>query len=142
MALQVCTKCGTAYAPAGQCPHCGDNHWVDEQEAEQLGLFQRLNEGDHPSVSPDNPLGIEVKTGDSQEPEDGPDVADVAATEPEASAPDEGAQDDKGEPTATPVAVKDNPDVRTWAAGQGIDLADDAPVPDWVVAQFREQNSK
>jgi ribosomal protein L40E len=38
MALQVCAKCETRYAPAAQCPHCGHDQWrpdyeVDAEEA-------------------------------------------------------------------------------------------------------------
>jgi predicted nucleic acid-binding Zn-ribbon protein len=67
MALHVCTNCGTAYAPAPECPQCGADHWVDEQQAQDDGLFENLNDGDHESVSPDDPLGL--KDEEDEEPE-------------------------------------------------------------------------
>jgi len=33
MALQVCKQCGTRYAPAATCPHCGHDQWVSDYEA-------------------------------------------------------------------------------------------------------------
>jgi hypothetical protein len=35
MALQVCKKCTTRYAPAAACPNCGGEEWVSELEADE-----------------------------------------------------------------------------------------------------------
>ena len=89
MALQVCTECGTSYAPALVCPQCGADHWVDEVTAADRGMHDHLNEGDHESISPADPLGLRE---DSEE--------------DEASESDEADLDEEGEGDE-PVSVAD-----------------------------------
>lgn len=50
MALQVCKKCTTRYAPAAECPHCGAEEWLGELEADAQGA-----EGGGQSPQPDAP---------------------------------------------------------------------------------------
>jgi hypothetical protein len=109
MALQVCTECGTSCAPAGKCPQCGANHWVDETEAEARNLHKQLNEGDETSISPDDPLGLK----------DDEEAAPVSVADQKAA----------GVPADETVTIADQkagalvPDVEPAAAGK----ADDGP---------------
>lgn len=139
MALQVCTKCGTAYAPAAVCPQCGANAWVDETQAEQMGLYQALNEGDHESISPDNPLGIVVQSGDGTEA--GAVPADAPAAEPAASGTDGPRPvEDAAAPVATTTATPSDADIRAWAAGQGIQVGD-GDLPQFVITEYNKEHS-
>lgn len=138
MALQVCTKCGTAYAPAAVCPQCGANAWVDETEAEQLGLYAALNEGDHESISPGNPLGIVVKSGDGTE------AGAVPAAEPVPEAAASGTDGPKPVEDAAPTvaattATPSDADIRAWAAGQGIQVGD-GDLPQFVIDEYNKEH--
>jgi predicted nucleic acid-binding Zn-ribbon protein len=80
MALHVCTECGTAYAPAPACPQCGADNWLSEEEAQERALSAELNEGDHESVSPGDPLGLKPDEDDDEDSGDEPvSVADQKA---------------------------------------------------------------
>lgn len=124
MALQICTECHTAYAPAGECPHCGANHWVDETTAEERDWYS--TNGDS---LPDDADGSEP-AGEPTEPEtegksvpDGSGAASVPFSAPEDAPP-----------------APDHAEVRAWAKDQGLDVADAGPVPGWVVQSYNEQH--
>jgi hypothetical protein len=91
MALQVCKNCTTRYAPAAQCPQCGANEWLSEEEADVAKANQQgqstiyVGEGE---PVPDNvPEGVRLV---------GPGAPDVIDAQMEQDLQEEGEQPSAG----------------------------------------------